>query len=59
MSLMELHLVKGPFELYEVGMNLSPADSVVPDGVGVIADLAGGSNSSADGVMAGQHDDGD
>ena len=57
-SPMELRPVEGPLEGIQVGLNLSSSERVVRDGVGVVADLAGGSDGGGDGVMAGRHDDG-
>ena len=55
----ELRPVETPFELHKVGMNLSPAESVVADSVGVVGNPAGRGNGSLDVVAAGQHSDGD
>ena len=59
MSLVELHPVEGPPKALEVLLNLSLAESVVMDGVQALADPAGGGNGGTDGLMAGQHSDGD
>ena len=48
---------RGP-EGVQVGLDLSSSERVVGDGVGVVADPAGGGDGGGDGVAAGRHDDG-
>ena len=57
-SLAELRPVERPLEGLEVGLDLSSSERVVGDGVGVVADPAGGGDGGGDGVAAGRHDDG-
>jgi hypothetical protein len=56
-SPMELRPVKGPFELDQVGVDLSPTESVVADGVRVLANPARRGDGGGDGVSAGRHGD--
>ena len=53
----ELRPVERPLEDLEVGLDLSSMERVVGDGVGVVADPAGGGDGGGDGVTASRHDD--
>ena len=52
---MELRPVEGGLEGVQISLDLSSTERVVGDGVGVVADLAGGGDGSGDGVTAGWH----
>ena len=53
----ELRPIERPLEGLEVGLDLPSSERVVGDGVGIIADPAGGGDGGGDGVAAGWHDD--
>ena len=55
----ELRPVEALLELHKVGMDLSPAKSVVADGVQVVGNTAGRGNGRRDVLTAGRHSDGD
>jgi hypothetical protein len=57
MSPAELRPIEGPLELHEVGMDLSPAESVVGDGIRVATDPAGRGDGGGNGLTAGRHSD--
>jgi hypothetical protein len=53
----ELRPIEGPLKVDKVLVDLSPAESVVGDGVRVTADPAGRGNGRGNGLTAGRHSD--